>query len=86
MPPIAAVCRWSRDIRGMGFTELRTMEGRVYAGVGDVVAVIEALGVDPEQHFDAVPGPLGDARRRDSRAQPQRYSRVTQVVGSPGQA
>ena len=41
---------------------------RVYAGVGDVVTVVEALGVDPEQHFDAVPGALGDPRRGHPRA------------------
>jgi hypothetical protein len=40
-----------------------TTQSRVYAGVGDVVTVVEALGVDPEQHFDAVPGALGDPRR-----------------------
>jgi hypothetical protein len=34
-------------------------QGGVYARVGDVLAVIEALGVDAEQHFDAVPRSVG---------------------------
>ena len=41
-------------------------QGAVYAGVGGVVAVVEALGVDAEQDFDAVPRSLGDARWGDS--------------------
>ena len=81
MPLEAAVCRWSRDIRGMDLADLgtqsehdlagvtvlearsRVTQSRVYACVGDVVTVVEALGVDPEQYFDAVPGTLGDPRR-----------------------
>ena len=43
--------------------KLCATQGRVYAGVGDAVAVVEALGVDPEQHLDAVPGALGDPGR-----------------------
>jgi hypothetical protein len=38
-------------------------QGSVYARVGDVLAVIEALGIDTEQDFDAVPGPFGDPGR-----------------------
>jgi PAB1-binding protein PBP1 len=86
MPLEAAVCRWSRDIRGMDLADLSTQnehnlagmtvlearsrvtQSRVYACVGDVVTVVEALGVDAEQHFDAVPGALGDPRRRHPRA------------------
>ena len=43
----------------------------VNAGVGDVLAVIAALGVDAEQDFDAVPGPLSDPGRGDSGRQPR---------------
>jgi hypothetical protein len=60
-------------------------QGVVYAGVGGVVAVVEALGVDAEQDFDAVPGSLGDAGRGDSGGKPEGYSRVTQVVRASGQ-
>ena len=60
-------------------------QGGVYPRVGDVLAVIEALGVDAEQDFDAVPGPLGDPWRRHPGRQPERYRRVTQVVGPSGQ-
>ena len=38
-------------------------QSRIYAGIGDVVAVIEALGIDPKQYFDTVPGALGYTRR-----------------------
>jgi hypothetical protein len=38
-------------------------QGGVYPGVGGVLAVIEALGVDAQQDFHAVPGPLGDPWR-----------------------
>jgi hypothetical protein len=38
-------------------------QGRIYAGIGDVVTVIEALGIDPKQYFDTVPGALGYPRR-----------------------
>ena len=60
-------------------------EGSVYAGVSDVFPVVEAFGVDAEQDFDAVPGPLGDLCRGDSGVQPERYRRVAQVVGASGQ-
>jgi hypothetical protein len=39
-------------------------QGRICAGIGDVVTVIEALGIDPKQYFDTVPGALGYPRRR----------------------
>jgi hypothetical protein len=64
----------------------RVTQSRVYAGVGDVVTVVEALGVDPKEHFDAVPSAFGDPGRGNPRAQPQRHRRVAQVVGPPGQA
>ena len=44
------------------------MQSRIYAGIGDVVTVIEALGIDPKQYFDTVPGALGYPRRGHPRA------------------
>jgi hypothetical protein len=40
------------------------LERSVDALVGDVLAIVKTLGVDAEQDFDAVPGPLGHPRRR----------------------
>jgi len=51
--------------------------------VGDVLAVVEALGVDAEQDFDAVPSPLGHARCGHASSQPERYRCVAQVEGRP---
>src|SRR5215471_11015070 len=93
MPPEAVACRWSWDICGMARTSVAYIwpgpgatssipQGCVYPSVGDVVAVVEALGVDAEQDFDAVPGPLGDAGRGHARSQPERYRCVAQVVGA----
>jgi hypothetical protein len=59
------------------------LERGVDALVGDLLAIVEALGVDAEQYFDAVPGPFGDAWRRHPGGQPQRYGRMAQVVGRP---
>jgi hypothetical protein len=38
----------------------------VYPAEPDLVTADDALGVDGEQHFDAVPGPLGHLGRRDT--------------------
>jgi hypothetical protein len=57
----------------------------VYPGVGGVLAVVKALGVDAEQDFDAVSRSLGDAWRGDSGGQPQGHGRVPQIVGATGQ-
>jgi hypothetical protein len=59
-------------------------QGGIYARVGDILAVIQAFGVDAEQDFDAVPGSLGDAGRRYPGGQPERYGRVAQIVGTTG--
>src|SRR6266516_2146991 len=92
MPPEAAACRWSWDICGMPRTGLACIwpglrgaassvpQGGIYACVGNVLAVVEALGVDAEQDFDAVPGPLGYAGRGHACGQPERYRCVAQVV------
>jgi hypothetical protein len=47
-------------------------QGGIYARVGDALAIVQALGVDAEQDFDAVPGALGHFYGRDSCVQPQR--------------
>src|ERR1019366_8809083 len=40
---------------------------------------------DPQQHIDAVPGPLSDLRGVDTAVQPRGQASVPQVRGSPGQ-
>ena len=55
-------------------------ESQVISVVPDLIAAVDAFGVDSEQHFDAVPGPLGDLGRRDARVEPQRYAAVAEVV------
>jgi hypothetical protein len=70
---------WSRGMYGLaagpvGYTESRPScgpERGVYALAGNGLAVIEALGVDPEQDFDAVTGPLGDFWRRNPGIEPE---------------
>ena len=52
------------------------LQRSVDARVGDVLAVVEALGVDAEQDFDAVPGPLGDIGSGDSGVEPEGHCRV----------
>jgi hypothetical protein len=47
-----------------------------------VALAIDDLGVDPQQDMHAVAGPFGDLCRRDACAQPQRDSRVPEVVGA----
>jgi hypothetical protein len=42
------------------------------APLGDVLLVVDALGVDAEQHFDAVPGPLGYLSWRYAAVESQR--------------
>ena len=88
MDPADLSTQNEHNLAGVTVLEVRSRvtKGCVYAGVGDVVTVIETLGVDPKQHFDAVPSAFGDPGRRYPRAQPQRYRRVAQVVGAPGQA
>lgn len=40
----------------------------------------DALGVDPQQQSDAVPGPLGHLRRRDPCVQPGGNRRMAEIV------
>jgi hypothetical protein len=91
MQPTAAICRWSRDIRGMdlepfpqvGAGKRGSQQHRdprivdrsgsqrlINPPVSDLLAAIDALRVDPQQDFDAVPSTLGHLRDRDSAVQP----------------
>ena len=54
----------------------------VYAGVGGVLAVVEAFGLDAEQDFDAVPRTLGNIGGGDSCVEPEGHCRMAQVVGA----
>ena len=70
----------SQQLAGLGpvaWDDIRHLAGGVYTGIGDFLAVIEALGVDAEQHFDAVPGPLGHPGRRHPSRQPKGNCRMT---------
>jgi len=49
------------------------------------VLPIDALGVDPKQHFDAVPCPFGDLGRGNSAVEPQRKAGMPQIVDPPGE-
>jgi hypothetical protein len=51
----------------------------------DMIAAVDAIGVDREQDFHAVPGPFGYLGGGDSRVKPQRDASVAQVVRSAGQ-
>ena len=76
----------SRGLPGpVGWRASGVPQGGVDARVGDVLAVIKALGVNAEQDFDAAPGPLGDPWRGHPGCQPERYRRVAQIVGATGQ-
>jgi hypothetical protein len=56
-----------------------------YAALGYGVLTVDALGVDPEQDFDAVPGPGGYLSRRYPGIEPQRQAGVTEVVDPLGE-
>ena len=85
---LTGVRAWSagscRGVVSRGWTSC-VSQGGVYAGIGDVIAVVEAFGVDAEQDLDAVHRPLGDPGRGDPGRQPEGYGCVAQVVGPTGQ-
>jgi hypothetical protein len=54
--------------------------------LGLVLLAGDALGVDPEQDVDAVPGPVGDLRRRHASVEPGGDCGMPQVVGAPAAA
>jgi len=49
--------------------------------LGELVLADDALGVDPQQHLDAVPGPFGDLGRVYAAVQPGGQAGVPEVVG-----
>ena len=61
-------------------------EGRGDAPPGSVLLAGDALGVDLQQHRDAVAGPLGDLRRGHAGVEPRRHRGVPQVVGAGARA
>ena len=60
-------------------------QGFADAALGELVLAHYALGVDPQQHVDAVPGPFGDLGRVDAAVQPRGEAGVPEVVGPPGE-
>jgi hypothetical protein len=46
----------------------------------DLIAAVDALGVDRQKHLDAVPGPLCDLGSWHASVEPQRDAAVPQVV------
>jgi hypothetical protein len=60
-------------------------QGFADPALGELVLADDSLGVDPQQHVDAVPGPFGDLGRVDAAVEPRGQTRVPQVVGPPGQ-
>jgi hypothetical protein len=59
--------------------------GILDAPLGRLLLAVDALGVDPQQDIDAVPGPLGDLRRCDPGVEPGRDGSVPERVGDHGQ-
>jgi len=55
----------------------RRVQGLFDPGVGRVLAVVDDLGVEPEEDGDAVPGPAGDLLG-DAGFQPQGHAGVSQ--------
>jgi hypothetical protein len=47
--------------------------------LGELVLAHDALGIDPQQHVHAVPGPLGYLGRVDAAVQPRRQAGVPEV-------
>src|SRR5215471_16989322 len=85
----AVASRWPWDIRGMTRQAEAPSSAELERGfdpvVGEVLAVIEALGVDAEQHLHAMTSSLGDVGGRYSRVEPERYRGMPQVVLPPGE-
>src|SRR5680860_610044 len=60
----------SNDPAGLIDEPTRTSPVRRRCGARSLVLAVDALGVDLEEHVDAVAGPLGDLGRRDARVEP----------------
>src|SRR5215813_10031404 len=53
------------------------------ASLGELVLAHNALGVDPQQHVHAVPGPLGYLGRVDAAVEPRGQAGVPEVIWAP---
>src|SRR5215467_3715714 len=51
--------------------------------LGELVLAYDALGVDPQQHVDAVPGPLRHLGRVDAAVEPRGQAGVPEVIWAP---
>ena len=51
--------------------------------LGELVLAHDALGVDPQEHVHAVPGPLGHLGGVDAAVQPGGQAGVPEVVRAP---
>jgi hypothetical protein len=56
---------------------------RTWVALGEFVLAYDAHGVNPEQHVDAMPGPLGDLSRIDAAVEPRGQAGMPQVVRPP---
>ena len=59
--------------------------GFLDAAFSFVLLTVDAPGIDPQQHVDAVTGPFSDLRCGHSGVQPSGDRRVAQIVGASGQ-
>src|SRR5215471_8439918 len=55
------------------------------ASLGELVLAHDALGVDPQRHVHAVPGPLGYLGRVDAAIEPRGQAGVPEVIWAPGE-
>jgi len=46
-------------------------QGLADGALGELVVTDDALGVDPQQHIHAAPGPFGDLGRADAAVEPR---------------
>src|ERR1022692_2001530 len=73
------------EIRPLATVEVAA-EGFFDAAAVDVVSPGDALGVNAQEHLDAVASPFGDLGRLDAAVEPGRQAGVAQVVGPPGKS
>ncbi len=69
-------------IRQVSCVVVREAECRLNSSARDLIAARDALGVDVQEHLDAVPGPGRDLRGVHASVQPCRHGGVPQVVGA----
>src|SRR5262249_34925329 len=53
--------------------------------LGKLVLAHDALGVDPQQHVHAVPGPLGYLSRVDAAVEPRGQAGMPEVIWAPSE-